>query len=65
MVPLSSRRTEIATGEWFLAISWEGNGQAILGNLQASGKRHTHPGEAWSDEALGRGKSQVLGPSPV
>lgn len=57
VVPLSPRKTEIATGEQLLATSWEGNSQAILGNLQANGKRHRHPGEAGSDRALGRGKT--------
>lgn len=62
---LSPGKTEIATGEGLLDSSWGGNGQAILGNLRASGKRHKHPGEAGSDGALGRGKSQVLEPSPA
>ena len=60
---LSLRKTEIATGECLLASSWGGNGQAILGNLQASDKKRRHPGEVGSDWALGRGRAKCWGHS--
>lgn len=54
MVPLSPGKTKIATEEQLLVTSGGGNSLAILGNLQASVKRHRHPGEAGSDGSLGR-----------
>lgn len=64
MVPLSLGKTEIAT-ESALGHQLGRKQPGYIRKLKASDKRHRHPGEAGSDGALGKGKSQVLGSSPA